>query len=190
MKDNLTILGKFKTVKALKDAYDNLQKEFTKKCQKLSILSMQVKDNEEKQRDGLATETLPSEGCGDSPLTPATLAVLEKKEDSSLESTAIPQELQKTEPVFRGYNPDGSIKTDAPDAEDSVCLTIDESFVEKYVLDNPKMMDLLLSKYLKRISTPAAPHLIGGSGTFSLTPPSKPNSIKEAGELASRLFNK
>ena len=36
--DDLTILGKFKSVKALKEAYDNLQREFTKKCQKIGLL--------------------------------------------------------------------------------------------------------------------------------------------------------
>ncbi len=38
MKTDSTILGKFKTVDALSHAYDSLQKEFTKKCQKLSQL--------------------------------------------------------------------------------------------------------------------------------------------------------
>jgi len=187
--DNSTILGKFKTVKALKDAYDSLQKEFTKKCQKLSVLALQVKDNGELQEDVGTTETSTLKDCDNPPLTSTTLAV-DKEEEFSPVVTALPQELPKTEPTFGACNPDGSNKTDAPNVEDSVCLTIDENFAEKYLLNNPQFMELLLSKYLKQISTPSAPRLIGGSGTFSLTPQAKPVSIQEAGALASRLFDK
>lgn len=42
-------LGKFKSVQALMDAYDNLQAEFTKKCQLLAQLKKDQEDNLEDQ---------------------------------------------------------------------------------------------------------------------------------------------
>ncbi len=44
-------LGKFKTVQALKDAYDSLQVEFTKKCQKLSQLQKDKTENLSKEKE-------------------------------------------------------------------------------------------------------------------------------------------
>ena len=45
--DNTTI-GKFKDTKSLLEAYNNLQSEFTRKCQKLSELEKQIESEQEK----------------------------------------------------------------------------------------------------------------------------------------------
>lgn len=188
MKEDLTILGKFKSVKALKEAYDNLQREFTKKCQKLSVLTSKNEDNGLKEAGGGATETSSPRADDNPPSEIATAVVCEGAQ--ALCGQGDLKELQYGGSDTRGaYNPDGSLQTDAPVKEDSR-LTVDEAFAEKYLLNNPQFMEMVLCKYLKQISAPTAPCLIGGSGRFSLTPPERPNSIKEAGLLAGRLFDK
>ena len=47
--DNTTI-GKFKDAKSLLEAYNNLQSEFTRKCQKLSELEKQIESEQEKEK--------------------------------------------------------------------------------------------------------------------------------------------
>ncbi len=42
-----SILGKFKDAQALLDAYNNLQSDYTKKCQALSALQKNLKENED-----------------------------------------------------------------------------------------------------------------------------------------------
>ncbi len=49
-------LGKFKTVQALKDAYDSLEVEFTKKCQKLSQLQKDKTENLSKKEENNEVE--------------------------------------------------------------------------------------------------------------------------------------
>ena len=191
--DDLTILGKFKSVKALKEAYDNLQREFTKKCQKLSQMMEQKEDNLTAKQDGQAEETLSGKNALPKPLTnQAVFTTIDEdiSKDKNLQNSqvneVIPQKLQSIIPSGVD-NLDGSVPK-TPD--DNPCLTIDEVFAEKYLLNNPEFMELALKRYLKQFSTCSAPMVIGGSGTFSLTPPTKPSSITEAGMLASRLFDK
>ena len=47
--DNTTI-GKFKDAKSLLESYNNLQSEFTRKCQKLSELEKQIESKKEKEK--------------------------------------------------------------------------------------------------------------------------------------------
>ena len=67
---------------------------------------------------------------------------------------------------------------------------MDDDFVEKYVLNSARLLDRVLEKYLRRITVPAAPQLIGATGAMGLAPTVRPNSVKEAGEMAERLFKK
>ena len=190
--DDLTILGKFKSVKALKEAYDNLQREFTKKCQKLSQMMEAKEDNLTAKQDGQAEETLSKETSLPKPsISQAVFTMIDEEcKDKNLQDCqvdeVIPQKLQSSIPSGVD-NLDGSVPK-TPD--DNPCLTIDEVFAEKYLLNNPEFMELALKRYLKQYSTCSAPMVIGGSGTFSLTPPTKPSSITEAGMLASRLFDR
>ena len=191
--EDLTILGKFKSVKALKEAYDNLQREFTKKCQKLSQMMEAKEDNFEAKQDGQAEETLSGKNALPKPsISQAVFTMIDEdnSEDKNLQKAqvdeVIPQKLQSKIPSGVD-NLDGSVPK-TPD--DNPCLTIDEVFAEKYLLNNPEFMELVLKRYLKQFSTCVAPSVIGGSGTFSLTPPTKPSSITEAGLLASRLFDR
>lgn len=189
MNNDLTILGKFKSVKALKDAYDALQREFTKKCQKLSLLSSKNEDNLNAKECVQATETLPKETLSN--LKPSQATEKNPTETASMitASTVFPQGDSVEETLnAKSDNPDCKNIDEQVDAVPF--LTMDAEFAEKYILSNPQFMELLLAKYLKQLSTPSAPSVIGGSGFFSLTPPLKPTSVAEAGVLAGKMFDK
>ncbi len=186
MNEDSTILGKFKSVEALKNAYDSLQKEFTKKCQKLSLLQKEA-DNcaeiEQPPQDTVATEALTEQkhnrlsdvfkqGLDD--------AVAKEKDDphssqfcSALKATSDDLKTQGDEPSgindFLLQNPD---------------------FVTEYVLKNDALLDALLIKYAQNMARVSAPVVMSGRGSMSLTPPLSPVTVEEAGALAKKMFNK
>lgn len=189
MNNDLTILGKFKTVKALKDAYDALQREFTKKCQKLSLLSGKKEDNFDANECRQSLETLPKEALLNMKPSLATEKNPTEIAATTTANTVFPQGNSVEETLIAASdNPDCKNIDGQVDADPF--LTMDADFAEKYILSNPQFMEMLLAKYLKQLSLPKAPNVIGGSGFFSLTPPLKPTSVAEAGILAGKMFDK
>ena len=181
MESDLTILGKFKSVEALKNAYDALQKEFTKKCQKLSQLT-KAEDNSADKASSVRVD--------EASLAQASAAEVGSHADGLLN--------EKTSDFSSGeVLPSGECE-DADDPENKrhvsretdESFSLDDDFVEKYVLNNAQLLDMVLEKYLRRITIPAAPQLIGATGAMGLAPTVRPNSVKEAGEMAERLFKK
>lgn len=181
MESDLTILGKFKSVEALKNAYDALQKEFTKKCQKLSQLTKAEDNSEDKASSVQVDETSLAQPSAAEVGLPADGILNEKTSDFSSGEVLPSGECEDAD------NPENkqhvSRKTDES-------LFLDDDFVEKYILNNAKLLDMVLEKYLRRITIPAAPQLIGATGAMGLAPFVKPGSVKEAGEMAERLFKK
>lgn len=189
MNNDLTILGKFKTVKALKDAYDALQREFTKKCQKLSLLSGKNEDNLKAEECVQASETLSKEALKNLKPSLSTENLPTETTATAAASTVFPQG-EAVEETLNAESDNPDCKNLDGQVDAIPFLTMDAEFAEKYILSNPKFVEVLLAKYLKQLSAPSAPSVIGGSGFFSLTPPLKPNSVAEAGVLAGRLFDK
>ena len=66
----------------------------------------------------------------------------------------------------------------------------DEDRLEELALTSPKVRELVIKKYLKEVAgnAPAAVIMADGGGAMVASPPKKPKSISEAGELAYELF--
>lgn len=188
MNNDLTILGKFKTVKALKDAYDALQREFTKKCQKLSLLSGKKEDNLDAKERGQSSETLPEEALLN--MKPSLATEKNPTETATATAGTVFPQGNSVEETLKATSDNPDCKNIDGQVDAFPFLTVDADFAEKYILSNPQFMELLLAKYLKQLSLPSAPKVIGGSGFFSLTPPLKPTSVAEAGVLAGKMFDK
>ena len=181
MESDLTILGKFKSVEALKNAYDTLQKEFTKKCQKLSQLTKAEDNSSDKASSVQVDETSLAQPSAAEVGLPADGLLNEKTSDFSSGEVLPSGECEDAD------DPENKRHVSR---ETDESFSLDDDFVEKYVLNNARLLDMVLEKYLRRITIPAAPQLIGATGAMGLAPTVRPNSVKEAGEMAERLFKK
>ncbi len=181
MESDLTILGKFKSVEALKNAYDALQKEFTKKCQKLSQLTKAEDNSADKASSVQVDEASLAQPSAAEEGLPADEPLNEKTSDFSTGEVLPSGECEDAD------NPENKRHVSR---ETDESFSLDDDFVEKYVLNNARLLDMVLEKYLRRITVPAAPQLIGATGAMGLAPTVRPNSVKEAGEMAERLFKK
>lgn len=172
MSNDSTILGKFKTVEALKNAYDSLQKEFTKKCQKLSRIT---KEEDNEARDDVIDEPSVAKA-----VLPADASFVDEASGFSPGETRVDEKYDDADNPEEQRVPCGT--------DESFSLTAD--FVEKYILSNSELLDMVLERYLRQITMPSSPKLIGATGAIGLAPCVKPVSIEEAGKMAERLFKK
>ena len=151
--------GKFANAQALLLAYQNLEREFTKKSQQLKQMQKQLSCDNDKV-------------CSDEKtLSPQT----DDMDNSALQ------------------NPDLSEKHVDNPAQANVILpdqlVSDKEFLEKHVFANPDVTNQVLQRYFSTLLQNDLPHTINGrSGAMSLTPPKRPQTIKEASVLAQKLF--
>ena len=168
--------SKFKTVDDLNNAYNNLQAEFTKKCQSLKELERSI-ENSNVPRYKLNSWN-------------AELSDFFEKYPGAKEySNEIAKSLSENEEL----------------AKKSDCLTIiwanilnnlyrkeedlahDSNFLEKYIYSNENIKDEIIKKYLSAIES--APTLINDSkGAYNIAPKSKPKNMKDAYSIVSELF--
>lgn len=145
--------GKFANAQALFNAYQNLEKEFTKKSQQLKELKKQLDcDNDEN--------------------------ILSPQRDTDNFAMQNPNESQ--------LHADNPVQTSVKDFDQ---ILADKNFMETHVFNNPVVANEVLQRYLLALSKQDLPQTINGkSGAMSLTPPKKPQSLKEASVLAKKLF--
>jgi hypothetical protein len=178
-------LGKFKNAESLLEAYNSLQKEFTKKSQKLSEANKQL----ESMKDN-AKNTAPLYEAEDwqervntfleaNPTAREYVDQIEEliKSDKALATASHPFEVAYYKILANKFaNP--------------AALVEEEEFVNKYILNNSKIGDLVIKNYLSQLrgnkSTPVISNHTGSS--FSLAPKNKPNTLEEAKKLAEAIF--
>lgn len=206
--------GKFKTAESLLDAYNNLQSEFTKKCQKISELQKnldEINDNVAKNQseDNLANglEQTKKIAGGDENLTDkkaTPLYLQDGWQDKVNEFVTthkyainIMTELAEV------------LKNDSQLACDANCLDLaynqilaqkfrreedlleSEDFVNNYILNNEKIKMKVITNYLSELNREKTPPVISekrGSYT-SLNSRKKISSLSEAKQVAELLFN-
>lgn len=68
-------------------------------------------------------------------------------------------------------------------------LAGDEEFLQKYVFANQALKDRIIQEYLDSLQQNLPPKSISSRGQITLTPPSRPTSIAEAGNVFKAMFN-
>ena len=68
-------------------------------------------------------------------------------------------------------------------------LASDEEFLQKYVFGNQDLKDRIIEEYLDSLQSNLPPKSISSRGQITLTPPSKPTNIVEAGKVFKAMFN-
>ena len=186
-------LGKFKSVDALLQAYNALEKEFTKRSQKLKALEKEAASKAENTAlDGGDTPTEQGAATGDS------LGAAEGSATSERE-TAAPATLHnqpvQTEDCGSGNENGGAeVTTEKSEKETAAALPVCETktaFTEdelySAVLANETVRLKVIGEYLSSIGKSGAILTRGGTGTLAVQP-AKATSVTDAGLMALRMF--
>lgn len=174
-------LGKFKDAESLLKAYNNLQAEFTKKCQSLSKLKNEICDEE---------KNVPVYTKEDWTLKVSDF--FEKNKDAKPFSSEIANKLIQ-EPSLATREDALEVAWAQIASKNYVApqkLLEDESFIEDYVLKNEKVKDAVLKSLLNNVKT--APPVMTSShkgGRTGLFKPQTATTLSEAKEIVKNLFN-
>ena len=169
-----SMFGKFKDAKTLLDAYNSLQSEFTRKCQRLADFQKNQDENaifvNYKNLDEFINDTTDSDKY--------------KKEITEIlvndnEINNLPNKYQVAFKI-------------AKESENKVAENLNsQEFLDKYVLNNENIKSQIINSYLSSLNNiSTAPKVITGNSTNVYFSPnnSKPKTLKEAGEIFSKML--
>ena len=169
--DKKQSFGKFKNPEELLKAYQELEKEFTKKSQKLSKLEA-LADGESQGFDDESFKVAADKFFENTPSAKPfakdiALKIIEKpelKKDKNCLSVALVQVL-----IDKFRTPEQ--------------LMQDGQFLNDYVLSSSKVKDAIIGAYLKDIRDGQPPATLSGDGLQCVAPSKKIRSIEEAGRM-------
>ena len=169
--DKKLSFGKFKNPEELLKAYQELEKEFTKKSQKLSKLEA-LADGESQVFDDESFKVAADKFFENTPSAKPfakdiALKIIEKpelKKDKNCLSVALMQVL-----IDKFRTPEQ--------------LMQDGQFLNDYVLSSSKVKDAIIGAYLKDIRDGQPPATLSGDGLQCVAPSKKIRSIEEAGRM-------
>lgn len=168
-------IGKFKSVEALYDAYNNLEKEFTKKCQRLSEIEKdKIMDEKKIHEDVERKLNLFLSTNGEA--TPFKDTLLNKVlESDSLKTMEDPFSFAWAEMVF------DNLKN--PKEKDSIA--------SNYVLNNDKIKEAIIQNYVNQLAENKSPIKISSSGNRVATTVTtqKPETLSDAKKMLYDLLS-
>ncbi|MBR2974959.1 MAG: hypothetical protein IKC47_04360 [Clostridia bacterium] len=165
-------MDKFNDYDKLLESYNNLEKEFTKKCQQLSQL---------KNTSGTSLDEPPQAQTLQDFL--ATFPEAQAYKEQLSQAVNNPQYSQSTDAYTRCYF--DMLRQNYVSKE---ALAQDEDFLQQYVLSNNDVVSKLLQKVSPSVaSTPTV--ISGNAGAMSVALPTRPKTIAEASKLAQQFFN-
>ncbi len=174
-------LGKFKDVKSLLNAYNALQSEFTRRCQKVKELE---RENSQIKKEQSSSDSFFN---GREWEKKAFLEIFPDAEEDlvSLYDTALYSDDSK------GWLGRAYLKKLTKNYEDKINYYNSINYVKDAVNSNEELKNLIIKEYLSEIenSKPTI-KLISGNGLATVSPPSTPKSLADAGRLARQIFEK
>ena len=181
-------LGKFKDAQVLLGAYNELQSEFTRKCQKLSEVQKQLEEN------NMAASV---DKCGQKLET--NEFVWSDKLDSFLQNHKNANGM--VEDITNEIINDDNLKN-SDDALEKAYVRVmeknyipkenlakDEEFLNKYIYSNSEIKDKIIKEYvssLQDIKSPIQVTSLGQIGSIATTP--KFNSLEDASSYVENMF--
>ena len=176
-------LGKFKSVNALMDAYNNLEKEFTQKCQKVKELTEKL--------DGLDNVSFDAPEYQKPDWEQNVKNFFESNPMAKNYVAEISEVLAEDEQIANSKNSlqKALTKVLAGKFVPYETLSQDDNFLQKYIYQNEQVKEKIIENYLDSLQTEKALPLISshGSGTVS-SPVKKPKTIKDAGKMVEAYF--
>lgn len=180
--------GKFNNANDLLNAYNNLQSEFTRKCQKLSELEKQQASSDNESTSTSVEEETPQYVKAD--WQEQISEFLKSHPDAQNFAKEIANEIYSDKVL--ALSPHslelayGRIL--AKNYKSKEQLANDDEFLEKYIYSNSQITKRILDDYLKDFTK--SPHLISSKvgAVTGLSPNKKPNNLTEARKYAELLF--
>lgn len=168
-KDNKQSFGKFKNPQELLRAYGELEREFTKKSQRLKQLEREAQEpfsTEEEWKEAVDNffEKTPSAKAFAKDIANEILSKPELKKDKNCLDIALTRVLI------------GKFKT--PEE-----LMSDGQFLDNYVLCSDRVKDAIIAKYLDEVREGQPPKTLSSGGLQCVAPNRKPKTIEEAGAM-------
>lgn len=175
-------IGKFKDVKSLFSAYAELEKEFTKKCQRVSELEKQKTDNAESNAPVFMQNNWQNE----------IESFLKSHNEAQIFAKDIAKELMENKDLAN--NPNALdlayAKVLSKNYKSADELLGDETFVNEKILNNEKIKSQIINDYLKGVVQNSTPPLIldnkGSSLGFALE--QTPKNLEEAKRMVEKMF--
>ena len=176
-------LGKFKNSESLLTSYNNLQSDYTKKCQALKELQKQVEDEKLlKQNENKFAEEFENLSNKFFEANPKAKKYEKALTDLILKDKDLKQTNSPFESAWLRFLENNYLSHDE--------LISDENFLKNYIFNNEKIKSQILTDYFSNLKINSSPILISnqkGSKTI-VSPTTKPKTIGEAGKLAEELF--
>lgn len=157
--DTVTSFGKFKSAESLFEGYQQLEKEFTKKCQVLKKLENRAENNQQILEKMLQIN--PDLGC----------FADELKNVSGVEEFAIKLAESLTGKINEPCN-----------------MINDEEFLNNYVYSNEKIINKIVADYLDSLVSIQVPQTIAKGGNCYVSPTYRPRTLDEAGKMAKKFI--
>ena len=168
-----SIFGKFKDAKSLLDAYNSLQAEFTRKSQKLADIQKELDKSAVFQN----SDSLDN--------------VLNSSTDNDKYKKEITEILSNDSDINNLPNKNLVAFKIIKEAERRSAENLNnQEFIDKYILNNKNITNQILSKYLSDLNNiSTAPKTISGnSQNVFFTPSETPKTLKEAGDIFSKML--
>lgn len=176
--NNGSTYGKFKSKEALLEAYNNLQSEFTKKCQALA--KMQNLDN-------VDTPSVLQEGFDEK-----INKFLEQNPEAKDYVDDIKGLIKNDKNVANSENPIFTAWSNIATSnfKSPKNLILDKEFLENYIFSNENIKEHIVKNFINELSRTTSPKVMGEDvGAKSpLTPSSKPKTLQEAGKIAAEML--
>lgn len=169
-----SIYGKFKDAKNLLDAYNALQSEFTRKSQKLSEIQKKYEEN--------AVFVNNNEELDE---------VLKSCTDKDKYKKEIEEMLAKNEKISSLPNSYRVAFETIKEVENKLAENLNsQEFYDKYISKNEEIKTKIIDEYLSKLNNiSVAPKIISGNTAgVHFSPTAKPKTMKEAGEIFSKML--
>ncbi len=151
--------GKFKSAESLYEGYQQLQKEFTKKCQVLKELENRVGDNKH---------------------------ILDKMIEVNPELGQFADELKNVGDVSGISLKLAELL--AGKINEPCNIINDENFLNNYVYQNEGIINKIVSDYLDSLVSIKIPQTISKGGNSYVSPTYRPRTLNEAGKMAKKFI--
>ncbi len=174
--------GKFKDAKGLLEAYNSLQSEFTRRCQKVKELEREIENLKNSEQVNNTSEKLSIEGECNGFLSAFPEA---KQHIKSLYGIAASKGDESYGRLERAYI--DKLLTDLKSERD---YFTSKDYLNSALNKSDDLKNEIIRGYLDEVyATKSNAPLISGDGKACVTPPSNPKSIYEAGNLAKKIFD-
>lgn len=175
-------LGKFKDTESLLTAYNNLQAEFTRKCQKLKEI--------EKERENQSSEIENQSLFEKEDWQKEVVSFLNKNIEAKPYSKEISEILMNDKELAKQPNAlDIAWAKVVQKTYKKPDEVLTSEYIDQYLSNNEEVKNKLLLEALKSVKTTSAPKVMGSnSGSISMPKTVMPITLKEAKNIVSKFF--